>query len=65
MAAAIRRDRRRASGGEGVRSFARITTASVLRAAATLVDVQASVSEKEGGDSTFRSVGLPDSALRE
>ncbi|MDF1702377.1 MAG: YifB family Mg chelatase-like AAA ATPase, partial [Planctomycetota bacterium] len=49
-----------------MRSFTRTAGAAVLGAHAQLVDVQVSIaSPDEGGEPTFRIVGLPDSALRE
>lgn len=52
-----------------MRSFARVTGAAVLGTEADLVDVQVSLAGQEdpelGTPSTFRIVGLPDSALRE
>ncbi|MDJ0522297.1 MAG: YifB family Mg chelatase-like AAA ATPase [Planctomycetota bacterium] len=47
-------------------AFTRIAGAAIVGAQAELVDVQISVAtQQEGGDATFRIVGLPDSALRE
>lgn len=47
-------------------AFVRTTGAALLGADAVLVDVQVSVAlGEEGGERSFRIVGLPDSALRE
>jgi len=51
---------------EAMRTFVRVAGAAIVGAQAELVDVQVSMAgEAEGGDATFRIVGLPDSALRE
>ncbi len=49
-----------------MRSFSRTAGAAIVGADAQLVDVQISIAGlEEGGDPSFRIVGLPDSALRE
>ncbi len=49
-----------------MRIFTRTAGAAVIGAEARLVDVQVSIaSAEEGGEASFRIVGLPDSALRE